>query len=97
MATKLAVIQKRVEIKDYQDVAAMVKYGTDLSKGLSSAQLLYGKGFIPSNALKTLIYFQGLESLKKEDKEILIHAVRQVKKLPKAKILSKKLTSPFST
>ena len=40
---------------------------------------------------------QGVEKLANEDKAVLIQAVRQVKKLPETKIISKELTLSSSS
>ena len=96
MAMKLATILKRVEAKDYRDIAAMLRNGTSLGKGLSGAGALYGKQFAPSESLRALTYFQGgnLHTLTTTDKNTLLQATRTFSsyKLSDIKRLSEELT-----
>ncbi|MGH2534717.1 MAG: nucleotidyl transferase AbiEii/AbiGii toxin family protein [Thermomicrobiales bacterium] len=96
MATKLKVILQRVEAKDYRDVAAMVRAGVDLAKGLSSARAMYGRTFQPSESLKALVYFEGgdLETLMDADRHTLIGAVGAVRELPAVTMASRSLQKP---
>lgn len=84
MATKVKVILQRIEAKDYRDIAALVKAGVTLSKGLSSARRMYGQSFQPSESLKAMVYFEGgdLHTLMQEEKETLIAAASAVRDLP---------------
>jgi hypothetical protein len=93
MATKLKVMLQRVEAKDYRDIAAMVRAGASLDRGLAGAGALYGTAFQPSESLKALVYFQGgdLGGLAKEDRRSLLEAVRRVRDLPELTILSREL------
>jgi hypothetical protein len=59
MATKLVVLQKRVEAKDYMDSAPMARAGVSVTRGLSKARQLYGVSFQPSETLKAMTYFKG--------------------------------------
>lgn len=95
MATKVKVILQRVEAKDYRDIAAMVKAGVSLSKGLSAAREMYGHTFQPSESLKAMVYFEGgdLRTLTQEEKKILIAAVSAVRDLPHVEIVSHELGS----
>ena len=74
MATKLVVLQKRVEAKDYQDIAAMLRAGVDLSGGLDRASEMYGRAFQPSESLKAMVYFEGgdLARLSSADRTALV-------------------------
>ena len=94
MATKTKVILQRVEAKDYRDIAAMLRAGVDLTRGLGSARALYGAVFQPSESLKAMTYFQGgdLATLPEEDKETLVDAVSRVRDLPEVAVLSRTLT-----
>ena len=94
MATKLKVLLQRVEAKDYQDIAALIKAGVSLEKGLAAARAMYGYNFQPSESLKALVYFQGgdLDSLLRPERETLIKAVRAVRKLPTVKIVAHRLS-----
>lgn len=93
MATKVKTIIQRVSAKDYQDIAAMVKAGVSLAKGLASASEMFGPTFQPSISLKTMVYFEGedLQSLTQEVRQTLIQAVRQVTELPQIKLVSRTL------
>lgn len=99
MATKLKVILQRIEAKDYRDVAALLRHGVSLERGLASAQTLYGLSFPPVICLKTLIYFEGgdLNGLAQDDKKTLAEAVKRVRNLPKVEIVSRHLTSITAT
>ncbi|MCP4701709.1 MAG: nucleotidyl transferase AbiEii/AbiGii toxin family protein [Gammaproteobacteria bacterium] len=94
MATKLKVLLQRVEAKDYKDIAALVKAGVSLAKGLASARSMYGRTFQPSECLKALVYFKGgdLNCLTQEDRETLILAAASVRDLPSSELVSKSLT-----
>ena len=94
MATKLKVLLQRVEAKDYQDIAALIKAGVSLEGGLAAARAMYGHNFQPSESLKALVYFQGgdLDSLPRHERETLIKAVRAVRKLPTVKIVAHRLS-----
>jgi Nucleotidyl transferase AbiEii toxin, Type IV TA system len=79
--TKAAVVQQRVENKDYIDIDAILMDGeVDLPMALAAAQLIYGSVFSPQNALKALTYFDELQlqSLPVELKQRLVKAVRSV-------------------
>ena len=93
MATKVKVILQRVEARDYQDIAALVRANVSLSKGLASAGVMYGHDFQPSEALKAMVYFEGgdLQSLSRTDRETLIKAVSAVRDLPPVTIGSRSL------
>ena len=84
MATKVKVILQRIEAKDYQDIAAMIRFGIGLSHGLASARALSGPAFQPSESLKALVYFEGgdLHRLKEEERTLLIEAASAVRALP---------------
>jgi len=93
MATKVKVILQRIEVKDYKDIAAMLKSGIDLTKGLAAAHTMYGHAFQPSESLKAMVYFEGgdLNTITQEEKEILINAASKVRKLPDIKTISNEL------
>lgn len=94
IATKLKVLLQRVEAKDYQDIAALIKAGVSLERGLAAARAMYGYNFQPSESLKALVYFQGgdLDSLPRPEREVLIKAVKAVRKLPTVKIVAHRLS-----
>ena len=93
LATKLKVMLQRVEAKDYRDVAAMIRAGVSLERGLAGAAALYGQTFQPSESLKALVYFHGgdLDGLPQDDRRSLLDAVRAVRDLPEATIASRNL------
>jgi hypothetical protein len=93
LALKLKVILQRVEAKDYRDIAALLRSGLPLDKGLGAARALYGHAFQPAECLKALVYFEGgdMAALSADVKEALIEAVRQVGKLPKVELVSRAL------
>jgi len=90
MATKVKVVLQRAEAKDYRDIAAMLKAGVSLSRGLASARLLYGPNFQPGESLKALVYFNDgdLKTLSASEKNTLVDAVKAVRDLPKVTLCS---------
>jgi len=95
MATKVKVILQRAEVKDYIDIAAMIKAGVSLSRGMSAASSIFGANFQPSESLKALTYFGDgdLKSLSEAEKSILLKAVSSVRDLPEITILSRELAT----
>lgn len=93
MATKVKVILQRVDARDYQDIAAMIRAGVSLSRGLAAARAMYGLAFQPSESLKAMVYFEGgdLNILSAEDKETLVNAGRRVRDLPNVQIAARRL------
>lgn len=93
MATKVKVVLQRAEAKDYRDIAAMIRAGTSLSRGLASARLLYGPNFQPSESLKALVYFHDgdLQTLTASEKQTLVDAVKAVRDLPNVTLRSSSL------
>ncbi|BAC87998.1 nucleotidyl transferase AbiEii/AbiGii toxin family protein [Gloeobacter violaceus] len=61
--TKVAVVQKRAEIKDYLDIDALLQHGIDLPTALAAGAVVYGRSFNPLIALKALSYFDDLPTL----------------------------------
>jgi len=55
--TKMAVVQKRAETRDYLDVDALLGHGIDLAAALAAAKAIYGRNFNPLITLKALSYF----------------------------------------
>jgi hypothetical protein len=94
MATKAKVMLQRVEAKDYRDMAAMIRGGASLAKGLAAARALYGAAFQPSESLKAMVYFEGgdLSDLSLQDRQTLVEAASRVRDLPNLKILSRSLS-----
>jgi Nucleotidyl transferase AbiEii toxin, Type IV TA system len=94
MATKVKVVPQRAEAKDYHDVAAMIRAGVSLPRGLAAARLLFGPNFQPSESLKALAYFDDgdLAALAAADKDTLVKAAKAVRDLPDVVLASKRLT-----
>ncbi len=94
MATKLKVLLQRIEVKDYQDIAAMLRADVSLEKGLAAARLFYGPAFQPSASLKAMVYFQGgdMDNLTYADKEVLISYASAVKDLPRVDLAASMLS-----
>lgn len=99
LATKAKVILQRAELKDYQDIAAMLKSGVDLAKGLAASQQMYGNSFQPIISLKAMTYFQdpSLNKLTQKEKHIILQAVENIEALPEVSILSRTLALPGNT
>lgn len=95
MATKLKVVLQRAEAKDYRDIAAMLKAGVSLARGLAAARLLFGPNLQPSEVLKALVYHADgdLKSLSDDDKRVLVKAVQAVRDLPAVALASSDLAS----
>lgn len=93
MATKLKVILQRIEAKDYRDIAALLKAGVALEKGLAAARTLFHPTFQPGESLKALVYFEGgdLQGLTEDERACLIAAASQVRELPVIGIVSQGL------
>jgi hypothetical protein len=99
LAHKLKVILQRVERKDYQDLAAMIRAGCVLARGLAAARALFGRAFQPLESLKALAYFRGgdLDRLSRRDRETLTDAAAAVGRLPEVGLRSRKLAIPIQT
>ncbi len=57
LATKLKVIMRRAEAKDYEDIAQLLRSGESLIQGLGAARALFGSAFAPSESLRALTFF----------------------------------------
>lgn len=97
LAHKLKVILQRVERKDYQDLAAMIRAGCSVARGLAAARTFFGAAFQPLASLKALTYFQGgdLARLSRRDRDTLIGAAAAVGDLPRVALRSRKLAIPI--
>ena len=74
-ATKLKALLQRVQVRDYQDLAAILRTGFTLRNGLGAAATLFGKTFPPVEAVKALGYFEGdAAKLAAEDRDVLTKA-----------------------
>ncbi|MGH8681365.1 MAG: nucleotidyl transferase AbiEii/AbiGii toxin family protein [Burkholderiales bacterium] len=96
MAHKLKVILQRPERKDYEDLAAMIRAGCSVARGLSGARLLFGRTFQPAESLKAMVYFGdgNLAGLAREDRNTLIAAASATGELPAMRLRSKRLAAP---
>lgn len=57
--SKMAVIQKRAEARDYLDIDAIITSGgIDVASALAAARVIYGRQFNPQISLKALSYFE---------------------------------------
>ena len=82
--TKMAVVQKRAEAKDYLDIDALLRHGVDLPTALAAGSVVYGRSFNPLITLKALSFFDDVPMLSAEVRERLSAAVEavDVTKLP---------------
>ena len=76
--TKVAVIQKRAEVKDYLDVDALLRHGLDLATALATGAVVYGRSFNPLITLKALSYFDDVPTLAADVRKRLMAAVAEV-------------------
>ena len=97
LAHKLKVILQRAEKKDYEDIAAMLRAGVSLSRGLGGARLLFGRAFQPAESLKALTYFKDgdLARLSRPHRTALIAAAASVGDLPVVSLRSRTLSIPL--
>lgn len=93
MAHKLKVILQRAEKKDYEDIAAMLRAGVPLGRGLAAARLFFGRAFQPAESLKALTYFKDgdLPRLARADRLALIAAAAAAGDLPTVALRSRAL------
>jgi hypothetical protein len=82
--TKVAVVQKRAEVKDYLDMDALLRRGVDLPTALAAGTVVYGRSFNPLITLKALSYFDDVPTLPADVRARLGAAVAavDVTKLP---------------
>lgn len=96
LITKLKVSCDRAEYKDYKDIAEILKAKqVSLEEGLSGFKQYFGNDFPLMQIVKGLTYFEDgdLHRLSKDDKNILLNAVKNIDiaKIEKShKIYSKK-------
>jgi hypothetical protein len=76
--TKVAVVQKRAEAKDYLDIDALIQHGVDLPRALAAGRIVYGRSFNPMISLKALSFFEDLPTLPAEVRQRLSAAVEAV-------------------
>ena len=82
--TKVAVIQKRAEVKDYLDIDATLQHGLDLPTALAAGAVVHGRSFNPLITLKALSYFDDVPTLGADVRKRFTAAVAavEVTKLP---------------
>ena len=92
---KLKVLLQRVELKDYIDIAALLRNGADLERGLGAARTLFGPTFPPAEALRALTYFKegNVTALGEDDRAFLRAAVSKVSSAQRVERVSIRLTS----
>jgi len=76
--TKVAVVQKRAEAKDYLDIDVLIQHGIDLPTALAAGRIVYGRSFNPMITLKALSFFDDLPTLPVEVRRRLSAAVDAV-------------------
>jgi hypothetical protein len=93
MAHKLKVVLQRAEKKDYADIAAMLRAGVPLDRGLAAARLFFGSAFQPAASLRALSFFKDgdLARLVPADRRALIEAAAAVGDLPHLALRSREL------
>lgn len=76
---KLEVLLQRIEAKEYLDIAAMLRAGQPLHRGLAAAQALFAT-FAPAEAVRTLTYFEGgdLDRVTPTDRRLLESVAGQI-------------------
>jgi hypothetical protein len=81
VGTKVALVQKRAEARDYLDINTILETKSiDLSSALAAAELIYGRQFNPQISLKALSFFEDgtLPELDQHVKNRLTAAVKAV-------------------
>ena len=93
-ACKLAALVNRVERKDYQDVAALLRHGLRLPHLLGCAEAVYHGAFPTAACLKSLTWFDDpvLARLSEEDRRLLEGAALAVEKIETVPLLSDRIS-----
>jgi Nucleotidyl transferase AbiEii toxin, Type IV TA system len=76
--TKVAVVQKRAQERDYLDIDALIRHGIDLPTALAAGRVVYGHSFNPLITLKALSYFDDVPGLRQDVRARLSAAVDAV-------------------
>ena len=92
-AGKLAALVNRVELKDYLDVAALLKKGLELSYLLGCAEAVYHGAFPTAACLKSLTWFDdsALAGLPPSDRLVLENAALAVDKIPRVPLHAERI------
>ena len=97
LAAKLKVMLQRAEMKDYADVAALLRSGQNLRQGYAAALALFGRGFPVMESLRALTWFGDgdLACVEESDRELLRRASVGVadEKIPTMRIVSRNLNT----
>ena len=96
LATKLKVIMRRAEAKDYIDIAQLLRDGSSLSQGLGAARSMFGPAFAPAECLRALTFYNDgdLAKLKADVRqELRVEATRasRVFPIPTVEVVRKRL------
>jgi Nucleotidyl transferase AbiEii toxin, Type IV TA system len=88
MATKLKAILDRAEVRDYQDIAAMLRNGISLDRGLAAFKVMFGGE--PATVLRAVGWFEdgNLSELSVADRATLLSARDSVGDLPQVVIMA---------
>ncbi len=76
--TKVAVVQKRAEVRDYIDIGALLDHGVDLPTALACGRIVHGRAFNPLVTLKALTHFGDVPDLPAPVRRRLVAAVAAV-------------------
>lgn len=92
-ACKLAALVNRVELKDYLDVAALLRGGADLSYLLGCAVAVYHGAFPAAACLKSLTWFDdpALAGLGPDDRTLLERAALSVETIPTVSLCAERI------
>jgi hypothetical protein len=96
MAHQLRAMLDGADKKGYEDIGAMIRAGCSLSRGLASAQTLFGKAFQAAAALKALVSLDSVATLSSADRSTVVSAARVVGILPGVKLRSRSLAIPLA-
>ena len=91
-AMKLAVITQRAAVRDYLDLAALLRHGVELARALACAKAVYRHEFDPMLGLKALSYFGDLPELPKEIADFLATAAAGVGDIPEVQASASRIT-----
>ena len=76
--TKMAVVQRRAEVKDYLDVDALLQHGVNLQTALAAGRIVHGRSFNPLITLKALSFFDDVPALPDDVRKRISAAVEAV-------------------
>jgi hypothetical protein len=98
LAHKLKVILQCAEKRDYKDIAALLRAGVPLERGLAAARLIFGRAFQPAESMKALAWFEegDLARFPRADRLRLIEAACSVGELPRMALRSRSLAIPIA-